>query len=239
MLVARASGAKIVIGFETKPFGEVWDEALFDVTVPYPRDLIHESDIHLALIRALGIKNTSARPEFFLTQADVSFADSFVERLPKHRLCVAVSPSQWVRRSDRGWSEGNLAALLDRLIREKEALLVLVGAEGDEDLFNHLFVSKQGWTSGICHFLCEPRWARVAAVIKRMDLFLTPDGGNLHLAAAVGAKVLTIFRSADPARWCPKEVDIHLLEGGDGPLSVETVFNNIVRLTQVDRKTPS
>jgi ADP-heptose:LPS heptosyltransferase len=43
----------------------------------------------------------------------------------------------------------------------------------------------------------------LAAVLERLNVFVTGDTGPMHLAAAVGTPVVAIFGPSDPARYGP------------------------------------
>ena len=67
-----------------------------------------------------------------------------------------------------------------------------------------------------------------AAVIERMNVFVCPDTGTGHLAAALGVPVVSIFplRSDVPARWRPAIVSSRIIRPTDyectGPCVKET-----------------
>jgi len=44
----------------------------------------------------------------------------------------------------------------------------------------------------------------VAAVLERLDLFVTGDTGPMHLAHAVGTPIVAVFGPSDPARYAPR-----------------------------------
>jgi ADP-heptose:LPS heptosyltransferase len=48
---------------------------------------------------------------------------------------------------------------------------------------------------------------QLAAFLKRADLLITNDNGPMHIAAAVGTKVLALFNKdvigSNPIRWAP------------------------------------
>jgi ADP-heptose:LPS heptosyltransferase len=44
----------------------------------------------------------------------------------------------------------------------------------------------------------------LAAVLERLDVFVTGDTGPMHLAAAVGTPVVAVFGPSDAARYAPR-----------------------------------
>ena len=49
----------------------------------------------------------------------------------------------------------------------------------------------------------EPSLRKFAAMVSELDLFICCDSGPMHLACAVGVRVLAIFQERDLARWAP------------------------------------
>ena len=47
-------------------------------------------------------------------------------------------------------------------------------------------------------FTLKPDFQRYKALIKRMDLLITPDTGPMHIAAAVGTKIICLFSGKSP-----------------------------------------
>jgi ADP-heptose:LPS heptosyltransferase len=43
----------------------------------------------------------------------------------------------------------------------------------------------------------------LAAILQRLDLFITGDTGPMHVAAAVGTPVVAVFGPSDPRRYAP------------------------------------
>ena len=49
----------------------------------------------------------------------------------------------------------------------------------------------------------EPALRKFAAMVKQLDLFICCDSGPMHLACAVGVRVLALFRQRALLRWAP------------------------------------
>jgi len=53
---------------------------------------------------------------------------------------------------------------------------------------------------------------RLIAAISRCDDFICPDGGAMHLAAALGKPIICLFGQSDTTRWRPWGVPYRLLQ---------------------------
>ena len=51
----------------------------------------------------------------------------------------------------------------------------------------------------------------LAAVLSRLSLFVTPDTGPMHLAAAVGTPLVALFGPSSPERWGPLARDARVV----------------------------
>jgi ADP-heptose:LPS heptosyltransferase len=74
----------------------------------------------------------------------------------------------------------------------------------------------------------------LAAAMRAAKLVLTSDSGPLHLAVAVGAPTVAIFRKGDPSRWARPSPALVAVEVGslDPPAAVARVVEGAGRLAQ-------
>jgi heptosyltransferase-3 len=69
--------------------------------------------------------------------------------------------------------------------------------------------------------ICEPSVRKFAAILSQLNLFICCDSGPMHLACAVGVRVLAIFQARDVARWAP-------------PSSAARVLSSVQELTAAE-----
>jgi ADP-heptose:LPS heptosyltransferase len=104
-------------------------------------------------------------------------------------------------RESKQWHLNRFAGVARRLAESKNATIVLTGSAADRPLVDAV---RQGLTglptidaSGTLDL------PSLAALLSRLDLFITGDTGPMHLAAAVGAPVVALFGPSNPLRYGP------------------------------------
>lgn len=101
---------------------------------------------------------------------------------------------------EKEWAAERYAGLIERLVETHSARVLVTGAPGDE--------TKAAALAELCAVPFENLVGRTSvpslgAVMRKTDLVITGDGGPMHLAAAVGARVIALFGPTDPERWGP------------------------------------
>ncbi|MBI4847515.1 MAG: glycosyltransferase family 9 protein [Nitrospirae bacterium] len=103
-------------------------------------------------------------------------------------------------KSDKTWPVSAFAALANMITREFDAKIVLFGSPSETDLgreFETLAERKP------VNFIGGTNIGELSALVKRCVLFVSNDTGPLHLATAVGTKVIDIFTA-----------NVHFMETG-------------------------
>jgi ADP-heptose:LPS heptosyltransferase len=116
------------------------------------------------------------------------------------RPLIACGPGTKMQAKD--WGQENWRKLLAGLSAELPGhALVLVGAKEDAAVADYAAGEWRGPAINVCGIL-TPR--ETAAVLRRAELFLGPDSGPMHLAAAYGVPCAIPFAAIDrPGRWYP------------------------------------
>jgi lipopolysaccharide heptosyltransferase III len=190
----RVCGARRVMGL---PLGDL-QEPRYD---PETQTWEHEGARLARCLRALGeaAVGDPASWDLRLTPAEEQRAREVLAPLAGLPL-VACGPGTKMQSKD--WGQENWRELLTRLGAEMPRHgLVLVGA--DEDAVVSEFASA-GWRAPVVNLCGQLTPRETAAVLKRTELFLGPDSGPMHLAAAYGVPCAIVYASRTlRGHWFP------------------------------------
>jgi ADP-heptose:LPS heptosyltransferase len=104
-------------------------------------------------------------------------------------------------RESKQWHLDRFAGAARRLAESRHATIVLTGAASDRPLVDAV---RQGLTGlPVVDAAGALDLPSLAALLARLDLFITGDTGPMHLAAAVGAPVVALFGPSNPVRYGP------------------------------------
>ncbi len=117
---------------------------------------------------------------------------------------VAIHPASRVDSEDRystlPWPLENFVSLV-RLLRQKDYQVIITGMSEDAELASPLAA-----VDGVVDLTGHTTLGQLAWVLKECDSMVGNSTGTLHLAAAVGTKVIGIYPPAgnsSPVRWGP------------------------------------
>ncbi|HEU5438362.1 MAG TPA: glycosyltransferase family 9 protein [Ktedonobacterales bacterium] len=225
----RALGARMTVGCydDTPPDG-------LTLGAPYPRDA-HEIERNLAIARLLGCRPPSLDLEFPLRSADTAEAARLLRRLARApRPWIGLHPG--ARASSRRWPAESFARAGVLLARRFGATLILTGGTDERETASSVAALLRTRTGVLrtpppvdAHACAPPSPRReresrgevllnlagrtslggLAAVIARLDLYISNDTGPAHLADAVGTPSITLFGPADHRRWAPLDARLH------------------------------
>ncbi len=157
----------------------------------------HALERYLDVARCLGAVNPSPTCTLPI-EREISVIKKRLEG-PAHggRIVVINPVARW---KTKLWQERKFAELADRLISEREALVIFTGSTDDRSVAGRITASMkrraENWAG-------ETTLKELAALASLADLFITTDTGPMHLAAAAGAKVLALFGPTAPWRTGP------------------------------------
>jgi ADP-heptose:LPS heptosyltransferase len=173
---------------------------LLDVALEYdPR--AHTADNARRLVEHVFGRQPPARPDArLLTLPDSAVAEAARRLAGRDRPLVGVHASGG--RPVKQWDPEHFADVAQTLAAQCDATIVLTGAAGDRPLVDRI---KTGLPPDrIVDASGEIDLPALAAVLQRLDVFITGDTGPMHIAAAVGTPIVAIFGPSEPARYAPR-----------------------------------
>lgn len=191
-LLLLASGARHRVGYANTGGG-----ALLTSVVPLDETVSWVEQNRRAVAQACGLAAGAGRPDPLLP-ADRDFARRLYENLRLGRRGPVIGLHASGGRLVKQWPIERWAEVARRLERRFEAEFVFTGSQADQPLARQLAQAVRGLSFDLTGKLGV---RESLAVIERLDLFLSPDTGPMHMACAVGTPSLAVFGPSDPLRY--------------------------------------
>ena len=166
-----------------------------------PRRRIHAVDENLEVIRHLGLEE---RRSFNLI-----FPPRPLPAAEGRRVVVLVPEARW---PTKRWPYENFLRL-GEMLAGRDILTLLVGSSPPSSEARRLEAGKAGGVQPPSLPASQPRYVidlrgktgleELGAILKRADLVIGADTGPVHLASALGTKVIALMGPTDPMRTGP------------------------------------
>ena len=206
--LARWVKPRHIIGFDN-------GSGLADKTVPaHTEGMLHQVENNFRLLRTLGIEGP---PPALKLVPDPKLVELYRKQLPAGGGPV-VGVHISAREADRRWPDACFIELITALIKQHNAMVVLTWAPGSRD--NPRFPGDDDSAREISARCAAERFAalptsglaQLIASLAVCDAIICSDGGPVHMAAALGKPVVSLFGSERPELWHPWGVPYRLLQ---------------------------
>ncbi|MGD8561000.1 MAG: glycosyltransferase family 9 protein [Desulfarculaceae bacterium] len=195
---------------------------------PPPREL-HEVERCFHLLRQIQVDSSSKRLYLKVPPQAGEVAQNFLAQsgIDGDEGPVIVNATRWAYRPDRTWPADKYRDLVAALTRRGIPVAVTHAPQDRPwvaDLLQGLSpMPPVFWSSSLKEF---------CALAARARVFITAEGGPMHLAAAVGTPVLVLWGDTPLEVWRPWGVPHQVLEDhrGVGEISVEQVMEALGRI---------
>lgn len=177
--------------------GATYKTSIFNLSSNSP---VNRKMAHLYKLRTLAIYYEDAPFCFYIGSEDYRTIDVLLKRLAlTEKGFVVLSPG--AKSHLKRWQEERYAYLSKRINLELKMPVVLVGDENDKDILNRI----ERLHSGVgLHNLCGCLTIRqLGALLMRCRILVTNDSAPLHIAWALGVRVVAIFGPTDPEKYAP------------------------------------
>ncbi|OFW07758.1 MAG: hypothetical protein A3H27_12820 [Acidobacteria bacterium RIFCSPLOWO2_02_FULL_59_13] len=172
---------------------------------PIENDTRHEVERTYALGETLGV---SGKPGPMRVSPDPKLQEE-ISRCIGPGPFVAVHIS--ARRPAQRWPVERYAELLDEL--KKQSGVLLLWAPGSKDDARHPGDDEMArllFGEGVIP-LATPDLATLIAALSLAERVICPDGGAMHIAAALGKPIVALFGDSPVERWGPWRIAHHIV----------------------------
>ncbi len=215
-LFLRALGIPRLAGRDTLGMGPFFHYAIVE-TLEMARN---ERDTNLELAGHLGGRdNRGGELEVWPSPEEERKAREIARDIPGDGPLIGVNPG--TDRPEKFWPEESFLRVMRALREERGAWFLLTGGPSEAALTGRLAVAlgeAARDTNGAISF------QGTAALMRRMDLFLTCDTAALHLAWAADVPAVVLFKRENLWRYRPDSEKILCLageeSGGGAPLGI-------------------
>jgi len=187
-------GVKERIGYPTEHRGLFLTKKVMFLKKPRSIHLVEE---YFQILRTAGIKKIEYKPEFFIPEENKIKAAEILKTtgFNKDKLIMGICPGATYGPA-KMWPKERFLGVINSLIKEKKANVIVFGGPNEKDLIN--FLLKKSIYSDSIMASPDDDILTGAALMKNCGLVLSNDTGPMHLAASLDVPVVAIFGSTDP-----------------------------------------
>lgn len=166
----------------------------------------HIVDYYADLLKYIGLDLKYRNLELYLKDEDIRRAEEILvnNNIGPSDFLAAIIPGagrSWGKDAPfKHWPAENFAELADKLVENYKAKIIIMGDFSERQISKKILermryeaVDLTGMTT----------LGELAALLKRMKLVVTNDGGPLHMAVALGVKTVSIFGPVDERLYGP------------------------------------
>ena len=214
--LARSLGARYAVApdFARKP--PLWKKSFTHLVPLPPHARRHRVEINLDALRRIGIQPGEDERKLVLVPGED--AERSVEGLLAGQGLAARSfihfhpGSRW---QFKCWPPERAAALVDALARRGERIALT--AAPDERELDLIAEIRKRTSAPIADFSGKLALKQLAALSARAKLFVGVDSAPMHIAAAMGTRVVALFGPSGELEWGPWRVPHRIVASGEHP----------------------
>jgi heptosyltransferase I len=189
--------AKLKVGFDNRR-GKDLHRVFVDRQIPYANQ--HFVDAYYSFAREIGLVGNAESPDYSLAfgHLDKAWAKNF--RSSDVPL-VAIHPHP--SKIERRWTADGYRSLIAHLLGIGIKVLIVGGHDPLEEKLNEeLTTDLNADAVNLTGNLTLVQWA---SILAEVDLLIAPDTGAVHLANALGTKVVGLYAVANPELTGPHQ----------------------------------
>jgi len=186
------------IGFE----GRMRD-ALLTKAVARPQEIesMHLVNVYKHILRPLGISISETAPKLYVSDEELANAKELLNRcqIPDGATIIGINPGA-AYGTAKCWLPDRFHEAAKRLCEDPNTFVIFFGDPVGAPTVHEIC---RGLPKQVINLAGKTNLRELMALIQRCDLFLTNDSGPMHIAAALGTKLIALFGSTNDIKTGP------------------------------------
>ena len=197
-LITLFSKAKLKIGYKIK-----YRNFIYHIKLSRKPETgyFHSVENHINFVKALGAE-VETLPPLTIPQArrnEVEKVRKFIEKSGLERFKI-ITIHIAAGNEFRDWGVKNWVKLINLLAKRPEVKVVLIGALEDNKAEKEILMKSK---DSILSQVGKLNLREVRELISNSSLFVGPDSGPMHIAAATSTPIVALFGPTLPANFAP------------------------------------
>lgn len=209
-LICFLAGIPHRLGYKNDKFGFLLTKPVIDKR---PEGKKHEAEYCLDLLKHVGVQSGDLKLSVPLKKESERWAEEFLKTNNIIGACEIIAIHPDASCISKRWPIGKFIELIKSLLKRGNARIILIGGTEAEPITRNIQSALSGPVIDVAGKISL---SQLASLLKRCRLLISNDSGPVHVAAAVGTPVVSIFgrnqAGLSPARWRPlgpRDVVIH------------------------------
>ena len=229
-IINYLSGAKIRVGVKSISGGINKSHKLLNIKSAFLWKGLHQLERNLDIVRQIGCDLTEEDKralKFDFSEQDIKAADEFLDtNFPdKTRKIIGFHPG--AGKILNTWDTEKFIELIKKLYTQHNNYILITSGWTDELVIKDVrkALDESNIMYSIVHNLSIKK---LAAIISKINLYITNDTGAMHIAGFSDATVLSLFGPTDPSEWSPIGKNKYFIKSGTeniNDITVDEVYN--------------
>ncbi len=177
---------------------------LLNKSVPFPENMEtqHLVTTYKMLLAPVGVPISKNLPKLYVSFEESEIADDLLNNLkinPKINTIIGINPGA-AYGSAKCWLPERFKALNERLLKDPNTYIIYFGDQAGTSLVNDICKETN---DRVINLAGKTTIRNLMALIQKCSLFLTNDSGPMHIASALGTKLIALFGSTSDVKTGP------------------------------------
>ena len=229
-LIPLLGRSRYRLGPSEPRFPHMEDNAFYNLEVSVPEKTLHMSDRCLAIVEPLGVPVDDPKERMYVEEVWDREASRVLQEwgIAGNGNLLAVHPGG--SQAHKRWPLERYSALGNQLSAIDGARVLVV--VGKNETWGEEVAGRMDSESIVCRIA---NIKLLAAVLRRVSVYVGNDTGLLHLAAAVGTRSVGVYGRTDPRMWKPRGshvVSVRARNEDIASVSVQEVYAAVMDMLQ-------